>query len=507
MKKTLALLLALVLVIGSLGTVAFADGSADKEPYSFTMYSNITSELTEEDLKVIDAVAASQNLTVDVQIAPSSNYNETMQLTLASGQYPDVALFSSTTDTMYVDACRDGVLIPLNSYLDSGDYPNLVQYTYPISWEVLDVLGTGEIFSLPRTSIARQDCYEIRKDWLDKLGIEYDDTKPVTLDWITEVMNAFTFDDPDGNGIADTYGLSAYTGDGNLGIVTAAAQAYGLTGWREYDGEYMNLQYSKTKDNYKKALAWTAEQYAKGTIDPDWATLDNTAAKDRFVQGITGIRGEFVGWMSNDQRDCRLVNEDATLSYIVYVVEEEGQPTEGGAWSTGYWGAWGIFQSAEKPERIMDFFNALLSDEWWNTVKYGMEGERWERNADGNLVATADFANISYAAPRQILRRNNDPGFFISLDLDLEERLHVEELLGICIEEAVFPLDNNFRPSVSDDMQFIDYQTNMAVQISKIIIGERPVDDWDEILEGWYAAGGDSYVAEMQAYITENQSK
>jgi len=506
MKKTLALLLALVLVIGSLSAVAFADG-ADKEPYSFSMYSNITAELTEEDMKVINAVAESQNLTVDVQIAPSSNYNDTLQLTLASGTYPDVALFGSTTSQMYVDACRDGVLIPLNSYLDSGNYPNLMEYTYPISWEVLDVLGTGEIFSLPRTSIARQDCFELRKDWLDALGYEYDDTKAVTLDWVTEVMDAFTFKDPDGNGINDTYGLSMNSSDGNLNIPGFVNLAFQLTGWREYDGEYMDLHYSKTHDNYKRALAWTAEQYAKGTIDPDWATLDTTAAADRFFQGITGIRHEFVGWMSDDEVKCRLVNENAELSYVVFVVEEEGQPTEGGSFSTGYWGAWGIFQSAEKPERIMDFFNALLSDEWWNTVKYGMEGERWERNADGNLVSTADFGNISYAAPRQILRRNNDPGFFISLDLDLEKRLHVEELLGICIEQAVFPLDNNFRPSVADEMQFIDYQTNMAVQVSKIIIGERPVDDWDEILEGWYAAGGDSYVAEMQAYIAENQAK
>ena len=62
-------------------------------------------------------------------------------------------------------------------------------------------------------------------------------------------------------------------------------------------------------------------------------------------------------------------------------------------------------------------------------------------------------------------------------------------------------------PNIKVKVQFIDYQTNMAVQISKIITGERPVDDWDEILEGWYAAGGDSYVAEMRAYITENQNK
>ena len=121
------------------------------------------------------------------------------------------------------------------------------------------------------------------------------------------------------------------------------------------------------------------------------------------------------------------------------------------------------------------------------------------------MIATAHFADIPYSAPRQIVRRNNDPGFFISLDLELDKRLHMEELLGICIREAVFPLDDDYRPAVSDDPTFIAYNNYLAAQITKIIVGARPVDDWDEILEGWYAAGGDSYVSEMQAYIAGKQ--
>lgn len=504
MKKTLAMLLALMLALGAMGSVAFAE---EREPYSFTMYSNIVAELTEQDKKVIGEIASSLNLDIDVQIAPSSNYDESMQLTLASGEYPDMALFSSTTSQMYMDACRDGVLVPLNQYLDSGNYPNIMKYTYPISWEVLDVLGDGNIYSIPRTSIARADAYMIRKDWLDKLGYTYDDTKPVTLEWFTQVMNDITFKDPDGNGINDTYGLAAYSTDGNLGIAGAASMAYGLSGWREYDGEYMDLQYSRTNDAFKKALAWTAEQYKLGTIDPDWATIDSNAELDRFYQGVTGILGGFVGWMTDEESRCRQINPNAELSYIVYVVNDENQKIEGGSFSTGYWGAWGIFNNAEHPERIMEFLDALLSDEWWTSVKYGVEGERWTTDADGNIVATEAFDSLPYKAPRQILRRNDDPGFFIALNQDTEKRLHIEELLGICIKQAVFPLDNGYRPAVCDDLKFIDYQTNMNTQISKIIIGERPVDDWDEILDGWYNAGGDSYVADMQAYITANQAK
>ena len=41
----------------------------------------------------------------------------------------------------------------------------------------------------------------------------------------------------------------------------------------------------------------------------------------------------------------------------------------------------------------------------------------------------------------------------------------------------------------------------MKVQISKIVVGELPVDEWDAILDGWYDAGGETYVEQMRAYI------
>ena len=41
----------------------------------------------------------------------------------------------------------------------------------------------------------------IRKDWLDKLGLDV----PKTLDDVVEVARAFKNDDPDGNGVDDTW--------------------------------------------------------------------------------------------------------------------------------------------------------------------------------------------------------------------------------------------------------------------------------------------------------------
>ena len=69
----------------------------------------------------------------------------------------------------------------------------------------------------------------------------------------------------------------------------------------------------------------------------------------------------------------------------------------------------------------------------------------------------------------------------------------------MCIRDR----DRGYRPAISDDPVFIDYQKNMNVQISKIIVGELPVSEWDAILDGWYKAGGETYIKQMQDNIAK----
>ena len=51
---------------------------------------------------------------------------------------------------------------------------------------------------------AQANVLLIRKDWLDKLGLQ----PPKTWDDLAKVAQAFTTQDPDGDGKADTYGLA-----------------------------------------------------------------------------------------------------------------------------------------------------------------------------------------------------------------------------------------------------------------------------------------------------------
>lgn len=480
-------------------TTAGTTTTAGDELYEFTMMGNLGAEMKEPDQIFFENLGNRLNLKINVEIPPSTSYNERLQMMLASTEYPELVLFPNSTDAMFVDAVRNEVFLPLNDYLTST--PNLMQYSYEVSWESLKVLGDDQIFAVPRTSIARADGYLIRADWLQKLGIELTEGQPITIAKLEEIATAFTFDDPDGNGVNDTYGVGTNcSAEGNLAV--QYGWAFGLIGWQEYDGVYMDLTYSKDHDNFKRALEFTNALWEKGVIDPDWPTVQRDVSNERFRKGITGIYGEFAGWLTQNEQKGQEMNPNFKLSYITGVIENEGDEAKGGSFSTGFWGNWSITNTTEKPERIMAMLDYMLSDDCWDEVMYGPKGVTWNMEGD---VAVATEKYKDYGMGKAILRRNNAPAFFVSLAQSPEDRARIEGLIDVCIKQAVFSKDEGFRPPISDDPTFIDYRKQMDVQISKIIVGDLPVSEWDAILDGWYAAGGEEYIKQMQDHINDKK--
>ncbi|HHY81307.1 MAG TPA: extracellular solute-binding protein [Clostridiales bacterium] len=480
------------------GDSSSAPEEQDNELYTFKMFANFTpAEQSEADKSFFAAVEKANNVKIELEVPPATNYAERLQIMMAGGDYPEVVLFPGERDKILLDAVENGVVIPINQYLENA--PNLMQYTYNISWDSLKFKGDDQIYGVPRTSIARADGYIVRKDWLDNLGMTIPEGGAVTKDEFVEILRAFTEDDPDGNGIDDTYGFAANSdAEGNMGPILT--WPFGLNGWQKADKgpyEYMNLQFSKEHDNFKKALEFTRDLWAKGYIDPDWPVTKRETAIERFKQGINGVIGEFSGWVAQYITDMTPIFPDVELTYITGVKDDNGK-VEGGSFGTGFWGLWTITSSAEKPERIISVFDWMLSDEGWPTVNYGPEGVTYNVE-DGKMVATDLYAKYSWG--RAILRRNNDPAFFIPLSTSEEMKPKLEKWLSTCIEQAIFSKDRGYRPPAADDPVYIDYQKTMNQAISKIIVGERPVSDWDQILDEWYKNGGEAYIQQVNDFI------
>ncbi len=82
----------------------------------------------------------------------------------------------------------------------------------------------------------------------------------------------------------------------------------------------------------------------------------------------------------------------------------------------------------------------------------------------------------------------------------------VKKWIDTGIKANITSLDYGFRPAAADKPELIDYNKQIAQVKAKIILGSAPVSDWDKALDGWYKAGGEEYVKQMNDYIKKMQS-
>ncbi|MBR4029874.1 MAG: extracellular solute-binding protein, partial [Clostridia bacterium] len=125
--KKLGKILALVLA-ASLVLSLVACGGSDSGDKTLKIFGNIGNPdgLSVIDEDMINKFKEKTGVTVEIETVASSGYLEKLQLMLASGEYPDAALFPSTTTQAYVDSVDSGIVVELNQYLTEENAPNLM---------------------------------------------------------------------------------------------------------------------------------------------------------------------------------------------------------------------------------------------------------------------------------------------------------------------------------------------------------------------------------------------
>ena len=209
----------------------------------------------------------------------------------------------------------------------------------------------------------------IRQDWLDNLGLD----TPTTVDELLEVMRAFTEDDPDGNGQADTYGMG---GDGqDWRTFWPFIQGEDYTDYADFmldaDG---NVIYGPAHENSKIWLEQVAEAYGNGWITPNITT--DTNRDEEFAASNFGITYSWVAWNNPGAAPMeanKLAHPEAEWVPIDMVAGGNGNPQEEPSTSAA-WAYFGITDAAEDPERIYAIWDDMSSPENYVFRRYGEEG-------------------------------------------------------------------------------------------------------------------------------------
>ncbi len=527
LSKILALMLALTLVLSFVACGGSGkDGGKKNAADTLTVFGNIGSAEgpTVIDEMIIEGFKEKTGVTVEIQTASGSGYLEQLQLMIASGEYPDAALFPTTTVQAYIDVCEAGKVVALDEYLTEENCPNLMAYTYPTAWEGVKPLDDGKIYAVPRTSLTRNEGIIVRADWLKNIGLgEYLDREfhEVSADEFKELLKRMTEDDPDNNGKNDTLATSCWTDDTTkqFGPFEFTRGFYGDYGWYAYEGEdydYMFPQYSQKSDIFKKQLAYTQEIQKAGYLDKDGPTLTKTAVNDNFKQQRYGLGIGFVGDIASHEKSLIEANNNLQSpegSYVEYLfAKDDNGIVAGNGYYKPMWGQFCVFTACAEPNNFIQLCDYILSDEVWDMVANGVEGITYEMIGGVKTSIQVEPGEQGRGAsfPAGIVRKAGDPEFFALRGIDPAKTAHMEDItlnnFHIGQVTQIDSLDNGFVPAIASSTQFITAQDELVQVVTKICAGQMEVSEYDAALEKWYAQGGKEYVEQMNAYITENQA-
>ena len=228
------------------------------------------------------------NINLVLSALPSSELDQDVKInaSAAANNLPD--LFMVRRDP-FVNLVRVGMIAPVDDLYELMPTRTAVQYDDD-SIGFTTINGRSYGLASPGT-IEKNEGMLIRKDWLDKLGLDI----PVTLEDYMNVMKAFTERDPDGNGRHDTYGYGAFIEinnfEGGLGRrFDPFFGAFGVAGTWDLTRENAGL--NVRKDAYYDALVYIKRMIDEGVLDPNWSSYGKDDFRASWKQGRFGIMRE-----------------------------------------------------------------------------------------------------------------------------------------------------------------------------------------------------------------------
>lgn len=369
------------------------------------------------------------NVDIELVYIEQSNYEELINTRLAGGTAPDVFLAQSTTalETYYdqgviaswsLDFFKENAPDVYEFIMSGAAYGDLIDDVE--LWEEFATID-GEMVTVPSFKPDGSMPYKqliYRGDWLEALNIT-EEQLPTTVDEFVDLMYRFAKEDPDGNGVDDTYGLSA---TGIKALFGAYGMYCGFVGgtsyWMEEDGQVSNADVS---DNAKEVVKIIAQMYQDGVIEPEFVTGKEAisgsywAVSNGLVNGkygvsalasidhyrLKGVTGEEDAGGPCAQEYWAVNGEDSTFVYGPWPAGPDGDYGYGVGISVA------VSESAVYNVSLMDDMDKLavifqimnafaIDDELYMLAAYGIEGEHYTDNGDGTYTRSGNYDNAGF---------------------------------------------------------------------------------------------------------------
>ncbi|WP_156043224.1 extracellular solute-binding protein [Paenibacillus sp. UNC451MF] len=411
------------------------------------------------------ALGTDLNLTV---YASGDDYKNQLNVRMASANFPDIF---GVDRQQLKQFSEQGLLLDLTPYLDK-----LKPTKDFIGEESLKKgMMNGKLFAIAKSPTIPYNTYFIRKDWLDKLGMQV----PKTTDELLEAAKAFAEKDPDGNGKKDTFGLTGQKLDAFSSIFGAYGVGFeaGAPSLYVRDGKLVNSLYDQ---GMKDALSFIKKLTDAGAVDPELMANSGLQHQQKAIKGQAGII--YIDWpnMTKDQfvEQIKAVNPKAEWVQVGALKGPGGQYTS--AWDIGktaglYAIPKALEKNPEKLQKVLDLLNYVSTKDGSLLVQYGVKGKHY--NLEGSKVVPTDLMG-------------KEGGYFWLYQFT--GRPEMDYLQVKFAKQSPYIEFANQQPRIQSLVGFVDYPNGynatdasryIEEELAKFVYGKRPISEYDAFLK------------------------
>lgn len=437
---------------------------------------------------------------LEITWVPNSNYQERTNVTLASDNLPEVMVVQGKIPA-FVQSAQAGAFWDLTDKLSK--YKNLTAENKQI---LLNSSINGKNYGVFRGRDPMRAAVIVRKDWLDKVGLPM----PETVDDLYKTALAFTRNDPDGNGKADTYGLIVPKWPGGYGTASpydVIETWFGApNGWGTVDG--------KLKPGFDTPQFLEANRFVKKLVDeklinPDFATFDSAKWNEPFFQGKGGI---IVDVSSRTADLLKLFKEKDPAGYggkVAMSGNLKGPDGKVHSYPTiGYNGFLAISKQSVRTEDeladILTVLDKLSTKEGQVLLNNGFEGRNF--TVEGKYALGKDPTNPEIktiindvAAFAQFSTSTNGKLLYDSLPPGAPEKAMFEHRLEVHKRDLETAVNNPAQALVAKSYVEKGAQLDQIIADARIkyYAGQFTEQQLQDEVKRWYREGGQQIVTEM----------
>ncbi|GAA4841991.1 extracellular solute-binding protein [Paenibacillus vulneris] len=416
------------------------------------------------------------NVDLKIQIVDKDEYESRLNAAWMRGDSPDIVWMNNT---MIREAAGSGALLPLDDLVKSSPVWSRMPKEY-----FADSRYFGKIYSLPQ-NIQAPESIHYRADWAKALNI----APPTNPEELYRMLYAFAKNDPDGDGKANTTG---FTMEGNLSRTGAIWRMFVPAAPRKL-ALYLDNQDDTIKSAYlvsadmKKALEWLRRGYAEGVLDKEWVLEKQKTAEEKFITGKTGV------WvMGADMITPRYDKMKANFPnvHVTSIPPMKGPYGANYAVRAGYSSNYVIMSKTPNPVKAKQVLDYLLGPEGTLETRVGFEGSTYAIE-NGELQWLMKGEDKYY-----------DPGSVLNsvhrLKLPVPNPMLEQNLRAVEGFKMEMNANSLYIPKSERATQKAGEFERLALDyISKIIIGQYPVDRYDDFVAEAKKMGLESILKEI----------